>query len=207
MASMLRNAANGLRTAILGVALAAGTFVATAANAAITLGPSIGGYETFTDDTTGYHWLRLDTFMSKTPNQMFAAAQAAGFTVANIGEVQTLLGTLPLAGGAWSDYAAIMGRAPNREIIFGTFGPAVGGYVGRAYAYSNDASWSSGDGYYGENSVVNQHAPAIQDLNLFAYVTAVPEPATWAMMIAGFGGVGLVLRRRRSDMASGPACA
>jgi hypothetical protein len=28
-------------------------------------------------------------------------------------------------------------------------------------------------------------------------VSAVPEPATWTMMILGFGGVGLVLRRRR----------
>jgi len=26
---------------------------------------------------------------------------------------------------------------------------------------------------------------------------AVPEPATWAMMILGFGAVGMVLRRRR----------
>jgi hypothetical protein len=26
----------------------------------------------------------------------------------------------------------------------------------------------------------------------------VPEPATWAMMILGFGGVGAVMRRRRT---------
>ena len=29
----------------------------------------------------------------------------------------------------------------------------------------------------------------------------VPEPATWAMMIAGFGGVGAMIRRRRSGFA------
>ena len=29
-------------------------------------------------------------------------------------------------------------------------------------------------------------------------LTAVPEPATWAMMIAGFGAVGAMLRRRRA---------
>lgn len=33
-------------------------------------------------------------------------------------------------------------------------------------------------------------------------LAAVPEPASWAMMILGFGGIGGVLRRRRSD---GPA--
>lgn len=30
-------------------------------------------------------------------------------------------------------------------------------------------------------------------------VSAVPEPATWAMMILGFGGVGAVLRNRRRE--------
>jgi hypothetical protein len=29
-------------------------------------------------------------------------------------------------------------------------------------------------------------------------IRAVPEPATWALMILGFGGVGAVLRRRRA---------
>jgi hypothetical protein len=30
----------------------------------------------------------------------------------------------------------------------------------------------------------------------------VPEPATWAMMIAGFGGVGWSVRARRRSLAS-----
>ena len=29
------------------------------------------------------------------------------------------------------------------------------------------------------------------------YAAAVPEPATWALMLLGFGGMGMVLRRRR----------
>lgn len=34
----------------------------------------------------------------------------------------------------------------------------------------------------------------------FSVVSAVPEPATWTMMILGFGGVGMVIRRRRKTM-------
>jgi hypothetical protein len=36
----------------------------------------------------------------------------------------------------------------------------------------------------------------------FGDFAVVPEPATWAMMIAGFGGVGTLLRRRRHASAS-----
>ncbi|MBS3960497.1 MAG: PEP-CTERM sorting domain-containing protein [Sandarakinorhabdus sp.] len=33
-------------------------------------------------------------------------------------------------------------------------------------------------------------------------VTQVPEPATWAMLIAGFGLVGFAMRRRRTLSAA-----
>ncbi len=36
----------------------------------------------------------------------------------------------------------------------------------------------------------------------FAVQNSVPEPATWAMMILGFGGIGAVLRRRRKVLAA-----
>jgi hypothetical protein len=32
---------------------------------------------------------------------------------------------------------------------------------------------------------------------LFGSITAVPEPSTWAMMLAGFGGLALLAARRR----------
>jgi hypothetical protein len=35
----------------------------------------------------------------------------------------------------------------------------------------------------------------------FGRTAAVPEPATWAMMLVGFGGLGLMARRRRSAAA------
>lgn len=41
----------------------------------------------------------------------------------------------------------------------------------------------------------------IDNLALEGTIAAVPEPATWAMMILGFGGVGATLRRRRHTLA------
>lgn len=35
-------------------------------------------------------------------------------------------------------------------------------------------------------------------------VRSVPEPATWAMMLLGFGGVGMAMRRRRPKLATKP---
>lgn len=35
---------------------------------------------------------------------------------------------------------------------------------------------------------------------LFSTTRGVPEPATWAMMLLGFGGMGLVIRRRRQPV-------
>jgi hypothetical protein len=32
-------------------------------------------------------------------------------------------------------------------------------------------------------------------------VSAVPEPATWALMLLGFAGIGLAMRRRKQHMA------
>jgi hypothetical protein len=39
----------------------------------------------------------------------------------------------------------------------------------------------------------------------FASTAAVPEPATWALMLAGFGGVGWTARRRRRRLAAAVA--
>jgi hypothetical protein len=59
--------------------------------------------------------------------------------------------------------------------------------------------WFSADIYDGASgSTFNVAArDAIEQIQ-----TAVPEPATWSLMILGFGGAGALLRRRRAAMAT-----
>ena len=49
---------------------------------------------------------------------------------------------------------------------------------------------STSAGGYGQNGIALVNFSIAQN-------AAVPEPATWAMMLIGFGGIGVSLRRRK----------
>ena len=51
---------------------------------------------------------------------------------------------------------------------------------------------------YAYNTVVGVHAQAFANGQSESFVTAVPEPSTYALMLAGLGLVGFMARRRRS---------
>ena len=42
---------------------------------------------------------------------------------------------------------------------------------------------------------------AVRDISILSSTSAVPEPSTWAMMILGFAGIGLMAYRRKSKPA------
>ena len=54
-----------------------------------------------------------------------------------------------------------------------------------------------GQGGAGNGGTVGADIDAVGAISTRRPMAAVPEPATWAMMLMGFGGLGAILRRRR----------
>jgi hypothetical protein len=52
--------------------------------------------------------------------------------------------------------------------------------------------------YFGYDDQINNVDDNHDDFVIHAIISSVPEPATWAMMLFGFAGIGLAMRRRRS---------
>lgn len=175
------------------------------ATAAVVIGSNSGGYSTFVDTNTNRQWVKLDSFFNRTSTSMFADVTAAGFTVGTRSDVEQLLNTLqPMSGADWASYAAIMGRAPNRNLIWGAYGPVNGnGDVGWAFAFQGDSNWRYLDNAVSANVVPNGGSE-VADMNVWAFrlrdVGAVPEPATWLMMIMGFGLIGASMRRKQQTL-------
>lgn len=113
-----------------------GLLVPAAASAQVTNYGNIAGLTTFQDVNTGFVWLDLNNFFDQSPNQMLGIANAAGFTLANFGQVQQLWSGLPLNAGQWSSYAAVMGSAPNRNRLHDPACVGTGGNRHRASAPS-----------------------------------------------------------------------
>ena len=57
-------------------------------------------------------------------------------------------------------------------------------------------------GYQYYDIISNVSAGGKNVLLKSATLSAAPEPATWALMIVGFGGIGAAVRRRRTQVAA-----
>jgi len=180
------------------LATTASLALAAPAMAAISLGPTVSGLGTFTDSNTGRNWVRMDTYFNQTYNFMANDLTGKGFTLATRTDIEALFATVDVAAD-FNGVAAIMGRAPNRALIWGAFAPVeTNNTINWAYAFSG-GGWAIDPSGFDPNTVPNFNSPDA-DMNFWAFTggnAVVPEPASWAMLIAGFGLVGAVARRRR----------
>lgn len=79
---------------------------------------------------------------------------------------------------------------------FGDNGLEAGGQTSATYIFrTNATNFNLGGTFTTQDGSVAQRA------NFQPIGGAVPEPATWAMMLFGFGGIGLAMRRRKSKTA------
>ena len=108
--------------------------------------------------------------------------------------------------GLTSNTLGIHVRGPEAEIFYEDGDMILEGYVGALFELASDGSIVPA---YDENGNTASVVP-VKDIYNYqpsgafqvTEIAAVPEPATWAMMIVGFGLVGYVMRRRRISYAA-----
>ncbi len=109
-----------------------------------------------------------------------AAADAGGFCNRGVGDLEANIGNGDSGGSAFID---------------GKLAGVISYGIGWTYEYGDwaggnypDGSWGEGAGYV----PIFLHGDFIRSA-----IAAVPEPATWAQMLLGFGLIGMATRRRR----------
>lgn len=131
----------------------------------------------------------VDTGINGLNNQLSAAGDSLNFGQVNAGDVLTFY--INVNDGEFFWYSDTSLNADGANHIFsaayagGDFDIPAGQYVNFEDLDSRDFS----DFNYADLGFVFTNVSVIE--------SAVPEPASWAMMIAGFGLVGAAMRRRR----------
>lgn len=101
-------------------------------------------------------------------------------------------------GTGWFEQWNVMPVAMTGSIsgIFLNDGPANPGLYSFAFTLTGPGSWANDVGAYWGSDVTPNFV-----VSRWASDSVIPEPGTWAMLIAGFGLVGFAARRRRAATA------
>lgn len=178
---------------------AAALSVASAANAAITLGSTgqLAGSATsvnssVTDNLNVPNKVTFDTFNASagTSTSFFDFIESydslAVFSVTTATNPASTVSLLNVLTGS------MVALDPN------VYGGSAGSSTGSSYSLNLSANLAANTWY---RFVYTANMATAGDIsgtaNFYTRVAAVPEPATWGLMLLGFGGIGLAMRRRR----------
>ena len=140
--------------------------------------------------------------------------QAFGFTSGNLLDISFDVTGNQRGGAADSLFGVLVFDAPTTLHNVTFMGQSLGDFAGSSYTFNLGAiasnypqtnamfSATAGNGgsfrlQFGTNGVGDNVGPILDNVSV-GISSAVPEPATWAMMIAGFGLVGSAMRRRQT---------
>ncbi len=158
-------------------------------------GANAGTLATVTVDATAPYGSWLDTGLSLSPGTTYDFTVINPATTWSAGSDEpysresTANGINPSYYGTWTmagftaNYGALVGDAGGTLFLIGT-GPT------HLSGLSGELTVGYWDSNYGDNS-------GTQTLAISA-----PEPAAWALMLVGFGGLGAALRSRRRTAAA-----
>ncbi|MFD1786641.1 PEPxxWA-CTERM sorting domain-containing protein [Sphingomonas floccifaciens] len=144
---------------------------------------ALGAGNLLNADDSYYGYLATNTEISFTQ-----AGTAAG--------LGTGIGSSYSAGGA-SEFFRTFSNIGSGVEVWGTrpdgSASIIAGASGKGFVVVNGADWADSFAYAGAQN----KQLLLTSLTADAVTSAVPEPATWAMMLIGFGGIGASMRRRK----------
>jgi hypothetical protein len=132
---------------------------------------------------TGYYTGNI--FNNQADNRTAITAALAGYGVTYTGNIADYLGFSGLGG--LTDLSGLFGNLTGVQVLGIHYGGGAGG--GESAFYQIDFGAAPGQ-------PLSLNLPASSNVYLFT-TPAVPEPATWGLMLLGFAGVGMALRRSR----------
>jgi hypothetical protein len=200
--------------------VATGSTASHAATFDVALTASATGFVEGGTDFDGFHFDQFSVFLSPaTPTDLpITVAQGDtinttvtfdGLVTIPVSEVRTDLVQFLSGDGFPATGTQVDGTYKffNGSDLVNTFGfesTTSGGLASFAAVFPPSNGAFTFDSFTDDFVVTTLSAPATIDHSSFTYslvsnLPAVPEPATWSLMLVGFGGLGALLRRRRAE--------
>jgi PEP-CTERM motif len=183
-----------MRKLLIALAGATALTAASAANAALTIGAAGSTNGTVNPTVTSPTTLEFDTTNAAAGDYLsFFQFNNDGFTA---GVFSATASTVPLAGTTVGLLQLFTGGTVTNGVYSGGTLVTGGSISGSSNSLTLSTPLTPNTNYTFQYSGTLANSGNISGNAAFG-MAAVPEPAAWALMLLGFGGIGMAIRRRR----------